>query len=55
VNGTLRDVLWVSAFGDEEELKTQAFLSEKVNAAVAGRAIQKIIMIRGRLINIVTQ
>ena len=55
VNGTLRDVLWVSSFSDEEGLKEQAFLSDKVNAAVAGRAIQKIIIIKGRLINIVTQ
>ncbi len=53
VNGRVRDKIEVSADADEEEIKRDALASDKVMPYVAGRQVQKIVVIKKRLVNIV--
>ncbi|MFA7673265.1 MAG: leucine--tRNA ligase [Clostridia bacterium] len=53
VNGTLRDVISVSCSIDDESLKIKAISTAKVKAIIGERHIKNIIMVRGRLVNIV--
>jgi leucyl-tRNA synthetase len=53
VNGRVRDKILVSAGNDEEELKEIALASEKVKKWLEGNAPRKVIVVRGRLVNIV--
>ncbi|MBU2597431.1 MAG: class I tRNA ligase family protein, partial [Planctomycetes bacterium] len=54
VLGKIKDKIVVSADADEEEIKQKALACEKVAAAIAGKEIKKIIVIKSRLVNIVT-
>jgi leucyl-tRNA synthetase len=53
VNGKIKDRIVVSADADEEQIKQKALTSEKVAAAIAGRELRKVIVIKSRLVNIV--
>jgi leucyl-tRNA synthetase len=53
VNGKLRDRIVVSAEADEEQIREKALHSEKTRAALAGKTPKKVIVIKGRLVNIV--
>jgi leucyl-tRNA synthetase len=54
VNGKIKDRIVVSADAGEEEIKNTALAREKVTAAIAGKEPKKIIVIKSRLVNIVT-
>lgn len=53
VNGKLRDTLQVSADIAEDALKALAMNSEKVKTWTEGKEVKKVIVIPGRLVNIV--
>ncbi|MGD0784998.1 MAG: leucine--tRNA ligase [Sedimentisphaerales bacterium] len=54
VLGKIKDKIVVSADADEEEIKQKALACQKVASAIAGKEIKKIIVIKSRLVNIVT-
>jgi leucyl-tRNA synthetase len=54
VQGKIKDRIVVSADADEEQIKQKALSCEKVIAALAGKEPRKIIVIKSRLVNIVT-
>lgn len=53
VNGKLRDRIALPAEHSEEEAKTVALASENVKSALAGKEPRKIIVVPGKLVNIV--
>jgi leucyl-tRNA synthetase len=53
VNGKLRDKIAVPAGADDDSMSSSALASEKVQAFVEGKDIKKIIVVKGRLVNIV--
>jgi leucyl-tRNA synthetase len=53
VNGKLRDVIQAAATSTKEELESMALASPKVQAFVEGLTIRKVIVIPGKLVNIV--
>jgi leucyl-tRNA synthetase len=53
VNGKLRDKIAVQAGADDDSMSSSALASEKVQAFVDGKEIKKIIVVKGRLVNIV--
>jgi leucyl-tRNA synthetase len=55
INGKLRAVVRVAAGADEDILRNAGMDDEKVKAAVAGRAIVKVIVVPGKLVNIVVK
>lgn len=55
VNGKLRSRLQVSAQAGEEELRRAALADEKVKAATEGRSVDKVVVVPGRLVNIVVK
>jgi len=54
VNGKIKDRIVVAAEADEEQIKTEALISVKVNAAMAGKEAKKIIVIKPRIVSIIT-
>ncbi len=55
VNGKLRGRLTVPSATDEEALKAKALDDDKVRGFIAGKAIQKIIVVKDKLVNIVVK
>ncbi len=55
INGKLRAVIRVAVDAIEEALRDAALADEKIQAAVAGKTIVKIIIVPGKLVNIVVQ
>ncbi len=53
VNGKVRDRILVSAEATEEDLKALALESEKVKQFADGKTVRKVIVVPGKLINIV--
>ncbi len=53
VNGKVRDRLTVEAGADDETLKSLALASERVAEFLGGKEPRKVIVVRGRLVNIV--
>jgi leucyl-tRNA synthetase len=53
VNGKLRDRIVVSAEADEEQIREKALQGERTIAALGGKTPKKVIVIKGRLVNIV--
>lgn len=53
VNGKMRDKLEVAAGSSEEQLKQQALASSKVQAILSGKQPARIVVVPGRLVNIV--
>ena len=55
INGKLRDTLETSPEINEEEAKSLALASEKIKPWIEGKEIEKIIFVKGRLVNIVVK
>ncbi|MFT4688358.1 MAG: leucyl-tRNA synthetase [Limisphaerales bacterium] len=55
VNGKLRDRITVSASASDEEIEKAALASEKVQQAIEGKEIKKVIIPRKKLVNIVAK
>jgi leucyl-tRNA synthetase len=53
VNGKLRDRLDVPASIANEELEKRALANDRVKESIAGTSIKKIIIVPGKLVNIV--
>jgi leucyl-tRNA synthetase len=53
VLGKIKDKIVVAADATEAEMEKLALASEKVQAAIAGKTLKKVIVIKGRLVNIV--
>jgi leucyl-tRNA synthetase len=54
INGKLRDRLIVPVGTPDSEIEKLALISEKVIAGLSGKSIQKVIVLPGRLVNIVS-
>ena len=54
VLGKIKDKIIVSADADEEQIKQKALACTKVASAIEGKQIKKVIVIKSRLVNIVT-
>ena len=52
VNGKLRDKLTVSTKATQQEIEAAARASEKVQSFLAGKIIKKVIVVPGKLVNI---
>ena len=55
INGKLRGLVRVPADATEEVLRASALADEKIQAAIAGRQIVKVIVVPGKLVNIVVR
>jgi leucyl-tRNA synthetase len=55
VNGKLRDLIVVAATATPQELEALALQAEKVQPFIQGKTIKKVIVLPGRLVNIVVQ
>ncbi|WP_066874695.1 leucine--tRNA ligase [Clostridium mediterraneense] len=55
VNGKIRNKIMVASGLDEEAIKTTALEDTKIKEATAGKTIVKVIVIKGRLVNIVVK
>ena len=55
INGKLRAVIEVAAGADEEALRAAALADEKIQSAIASRTITKMIIVPGKLVNIVVK
>jgi leucyl-tRNA synthetase len=53
VNGKRRDEIEVPADADEEEIRAAALASEKVQRHVGSKEPRKVILVKGRLVNVV--
>jgi len=54
VNGKIKDRIVVAAEADEEQIKQKALGSKKVIAAMAGKEPRKIIVVKPRIVSIIT-
>jgi leucyl-tRNA synthetase len=55
VDGKLRDRIEVDAAAAEREIRQHALASPKVQEFVAGREVARVVVVPGRLVNVVTQ
>ncbi|MBI2683627.1 MAG: leucine--tRNA ligase [Acidobacteriales bacterium] len=55
INGKLRSRIMVSADANEEAAKEAAFRDERVKAAIEGKTIVKVIIVPGKMVNIVVK
>jgi leucyl-tRNA synthetase len=55
VNGKLRGLVVVPAGATEDQIKQAALADQKVRAAIAGKQMVKIIVVPGKLVNIVVR
>ncbi len=55
VNGKLRSVVVVSAGASEDQIKQAALADEKLRAAIAGKQMVKMIVVPGKLVNVVVR
>ena len=53
MNGKVRDRLVVARDADRDALREQALASDKVKELVGDREIRKVIVVPGRLVNVV--
>jgi leucyl-tRNA synthetase len=53
VKGKIKDRIMVGPDDSEDELREKALASEKVQAAINGAPIRKVIVVKGRLVNII--
>ncbi len=53
VNGKLRSKISVAANANNGEIETMALADEKIKANIAGKTVRKVIVVPGRLVNIV--
>jgi leucyl-tRNA synthetase len=55
VNGKIRDRVTVAADADEETIKADVLSRERVQASFDGKTVQKVVVVPGRLVNIVVR
>jgi leucyl-tRNA synthetase len=55
VNGKIRSRIVVPADAIEEQIRVIALADEKVKAAIEGKEIVKVLVVKGRLVNIVVK
>jgi len=55
VNGKIKARIFVPADSSDDYLREQAFADEKVKAAIAGKEVVKVIIVPGKLVNIVVK
>ena len=55
VNGKIRSRIVVPADAEEAQVRELALADEKVKAAIAGKEIVKVLVVKGRLVNIVVK
>ena len=55
INGKLRTVIRVAAGADQETLRDAALADEKIQAAMVGKEIVKVIIVPGKTVNIVVK
>ena len=55
VNGKIRSRIVVPADAGEEQIRVIALADEKVKAAIEGKEIVKVLVVKGRLVNIVVK
>ncbi len=55
VNGKVRSRITVPADAEEAEIRETALADEKVKAAIAGKEIVKVLVVKGRLVNVVVR
>ena len=55
VNGKLRGKFTISASANEEEIKAQALTIPAVQAQIEGKEVKKIIVVKGKVVNIVAK
>ena len=55
ISGKVRSRLMVATDATEDQIKAVALADEKVKAAVEGRQIMKVIVVKGKLVNIVVK
>ena len=53
INGKVRDRMVVPADADEETLRSAALASERIQSELAGKTVRKVIVVKGKLVNIV--
>ncbi|MCL5103139.1 MAG: class I tRNA ligase family protein, partial [Armatimonadetes bacterium] len=53
INGKVRDKMVVPADADEETLKSTVLASERIKADLEGKTVRKVIVVKGKLVNIV--
>jgi leucyl-tRNA synthetase len=53
INGKLKSRVMVAADADDESIRATALSEERVVSALAGKAVRKVIVVKGRLVNIV--
>jgi leucyl-tRNA synthetase len=53
VCGKIKARVMIAADADEKTLEAVAMKDEKVRAAIEGKAIRKVIVVKGRLVNII--
>jgi leucyl-tRNA synthetase len=55
VNGRLRDRISIAALADDAAISTAALASAKVRDAVGDRMVQRVVVVRGRVVNVVLE
>jgi leucyl-tRNA synthetase len=55
INGKIRDRVLVAAGSDEETIKAQVLQSPRVQAGFDGKTVQKVVVVPGKLVNIVVR
>ena len=55
MNGKVRSRIVVAADAEEDQVREQALADEKVKAAIEGKEIIKVMVVKGRLVNIVAK
>ena len=55
INGKIRDRVLVAAGADEETVKSRVLASERVKSSFDGKSVQKIVVVPGKLVNIVVR
>ena len=55
VNGKIRARITVSADAEEAQIKDTAMADEKVRAAIGDKEIVKVLVVKGRLVNVVVK
>jgi leucyl-tRNA synthetase len=55
INGKLRDRITVPANASQEEMEKAALANEKVQSFLAGKTVKKVIVVPGKLVNIVAE
>ena len=55
INGKVRSHILVAASATDEELRERALADPKVQASIAGKQILKVIVVSGKLVNIVVR